>query len=81
MKPVYQTWLPLRQNELALIFVQSGSFSGSPVQGGVGRVESGVSLTIDNPGLDVPVSSDRLCHEKRAQGDEKLDLVVRLGHR
>ena len=52
------------------------SLSGSSVQGGVGRVESGVSLTVNDPGHDVSVSGDQAGHGKSPNGREQLNLLV-----
>jgi hypothetical protein len=76
VKPEYQVWSSRSKSGHTLILIERRSFGCSPVQLRIRGVETGMSSAIDDPGHDVTVSRDRVGHEKSAQGEEKLNLVL-----
>ena len=72
-KPVYQHESSLVETMRTLVGVVGGSFGSCSVISSIRRVETGVSGSIDHPGLDVSVSRDR---GEGAESGKKLNLKV-----
>lgn len=73
-KPEYQHKSSILVEAMrALVGIVGGSFGSCSVISSIRRVETGVSGSIDHPGLDVSVSRDR---GEGAESGKKLNLKV-----